>query len=106
MIRKISTVFDLWREWSTGIGNEPSVNKLDETYGSAWRAGWPSKERQYYSQRLVIIDHIHRLTGIGPDEQPLRLHQEVAKQLDKERESTGLDGLANKIKKELKQAKS
>lgn len=98
--RNVVTVFDLWREWSVGIGNGPPVSKLNETYGSGWRAGWPTKERQYYSQRLAIIDLIYRRAGgLGADGQPLKSYEEVAKQLDVEREKLGLNGLANKIKK-------
>lgn len=98
--RNVVTVFDLWREWSVGIGNGPPVSKLNETYGSGWRAGWPTKERQYYSQRLAIIDLIYRRAGgLRADGQPLRSYEEVAKQLDVEREKLGLNGLTNKIKK-------
>lgn len=95
----VCRVYDLWSQWSVSIGNGPAVGKLNEDYGSGWRVGWPSKERQYYSQRLAIIDHIHGLAGAGADGQPLRSYGEVAKQLDRERGTAGLDGLASKIKK-------
>ena len=97
--RNVSTVVDLWREWSIGIGTGPPVSKLNEEYGSGWRAGWPTKERQYYSQRLAIIDLIYRRAGVGVDGQALRSCEEVARQLDVVREKLGLNGLANKIKK-------
>lgn len=99
----ISTVFNLWREWSVDIGNGPSVSTLNDTYGSGWRVGWLSKERHYYSQRLAIIDHVYRLSGVDANGEPLRSHEEVAKQLDEERGRTGLDGLTNKTKKEMRQ---
>lgn len=87
--RNIFTVSDLWREWSIGIGNGPSVRKSKEMYGSGWQVGWPSRERQYYSQRLAIKDHIYRLDKPGPEGEPLRPYEEVAKQLDREREKKG-----------------
>ena len=97
--RNISTVLDLWREWSVGIGNEFSVRKLNELYGFGWQVDWPSRERQYYFQRLVIIDHIYCLGGLGPEREPLRPYEEVAKQLNREQEKKKFDALANQIKK-------
>ena len=62
------------------------MSKLNEEYGSGWRAGWPTKERQYYSQRLAIIDLIYRRAGVRVNRQALRSYKEVAQQLDVERE--------------------
>lgn len=69
--RSLETVVEVWREWSFGIGNGPAVKDLNDTYGSGWRAGWPPKERQYYSMRLIIIDRIyylaiHEAQGLEP----------------------------------------
>lgn len=41
-----------------GIENGPVVSKLKKDYGSGWQIGWLQKKRQYYSQRMVIINHI------------------------------------------------
>ena len=35
--REISTVPDLWREWTVGLAGLPSVEELDRRYGSKWR---------------------------------------------------------------------
>lgn len=52
-----------------------------------------------YGQRLAIIDHIYRFGQLGSKRELLRPYEEVAKQLDREREKKGLDALANQIKK-------
>ena len=56
--RTIETVPDLWREWTCGLGNKPSVQSLEETYGAAWRP--LQSERVMFSRRKVIIDEIYR----------------------------------------------
>ena len=76
--RQVCSVVDLWREWTVGLGTGPAVGKLNSSYGSGWRRGWPAKERQYYSQRLTIIEYLARRAGAGSRE-------EMAKQLDSER---------------------
>ena len=77
--RQVCSVVDLWREWTVGLGTGPAMGKLNSSYGSGWRRGWPDKERQYYSQRLTIIEYLTRQARAGSRE-------EMAKQLDSERE--------------------
>jgi hypothetical protein len=35
----ISTIPDLWREWTVGLGGQLSVEALDERWGSRWGRG-------------------------------------------------------------------
>jgi Transcriptional activator of glycolytic enzymes len=37
--RGITTIPDLWREWTVGLGGQLSVEALDEGWGSRWRNG-------------------------------------------------------------------
>ena len=60
--RGITTIPDLWREWTEGLGGQLSVEALDERWGSRWRHG---AEFQFYSRRKVIIDEIKRLVAGG-----------------------------------------
>lgn len=60
--RGITTIPDLWREWTMGLGGQLSVEGLDERWGSHWRRG---AEFQFYSRRKVIIDEIKRLVAGG-----------------------------------------
>jgi hypothetical protein len=60
--RGITTIPDLWREWTVGLGGQLSVEALDERWGSRWRHG---AEFQFYSRRKVIIDEIKRLVAGG-----------------------------------------
>ena len=49
--RNVSTIFDLWREWTVGIGTAgPAISKLNKDFGSRWQTGWKGKDRQFYSQ--------------------------------------------------------
>jgi len=52
--RTISTVPQLWREWTVGLGNGPSVQGLEDLYGPRWRRA--RSETVIYSQRKVIIE--------------------------------------------------
>jgi hypothetical protein len=60
--RGVTTIPDLWREWTVGLGGQLSVEALDERWGSRWRHG---AEFQFYSRRKVIIDEIKRLAAGG-----------------------------------------
>jgi hypothetical protein len=62
--RGITTIPDLWREWTVGLGGQLSVEALDERWGSRWRRG---AEFQFYSRRKVIIDEIKRLAAGGKE---------------------------------------
>lgn len=55
--RTIKTVPELWREWTQGLGSNPSVQSLEEIYGAAWRP--LQSERVMFSRRKVIIDEIY-----------------------------------------------
>jgi hypothetical protein len=54
--RTISTVPQLWREWTIGIGGGPSVQSLEDKYGCRWRK--KHSETVMFSRRKVIIDEI------------------------------------------------
>jgi hypothetical protein len=61
--RTISTVPQLWREWTVGIGNGPSVQGLEDLYGPRWRQ--KQSEKVLYGRRKVIIDEIRRRQAGG-----------------------------------------
>ena len=69
--RDVHTIPALWRLWTVGIGGAPSVEELDQRYGSAWRQT-PS-ERQYYSMRKTLIDEIKERTLKDGDGDPGRV---------------------------------
>ena len=60
MSRAVNSVRALWREWTEGLGGNPSVAALDSKWGSRWRAG-RQKEVQWYSLRLEVIKEIKRV---------------------------------------------
>jgi hypothetical protein len=63
MSRTIETTHDLWTEWTIGLGGNPSVQSLEDTYGAAWR---PAQiERVFFSRRKVIIDEIRTRHAAG-----------------------------------------
>ena len=60
MSRSVLTVFDMWREWTTGIGGAPSVKCLEDAWGAKWRIS-PTESR-FFNRRKIIIDHVYHLT--------------------------------------------
>lgn len=60
MSRSITTVTDLWREWTVGLGSGLAVQRLEETYGARWRPD--QSERVFFSRRLVVIREVERRT--------------------------------------------
>ena len=59
MSRTNSTVYDLWREWSEGLGsNGYAVRELEEMYGPRWRP--EQSEKMYFGRRKVIIGEVIR----------------------------------------------
>jgi hypothetical protein len=56
--RTVSTVPQLWREWTVGLGNGLSVQGLEDLYGPRWRPA--HSEKMMYSRRKVIIDEMRR----------------------------------------------
>ncbi len=58
--RKISTIPKMWREWTVGTMGCPSVEELDQRYGSRWQPEY--KERQFYSVQKVIVEELQRRT--------------------------------------------
>jgi len=63
MSRGISTVTDLWREWTVGLGGGPSIQMLEETRGSSWCEG---NERRFYNRRKIIINKIRQRAASMP----------------------------------------
>ncbi|KAL9936376.1 hypothetical protein V8E36_004444 [Tilletia maclaganii] len=54
--RSIATCTDLWREYKSGIGGLPSVEAMDQKWGSRWRS--VGKDAKHYRRRMVIINAI------------------------------------------------
>jgi hypothetical protein len=48
---------EVWREWTYGLGANPSVQSLERSYGATWRPS--SRERVMFCRRKVIIDEIY-----------------------------------------------
>lgn len=56
MSRVVSSLMDLWTEWHVGLGSNPSVKSLEQTYGAKWRK--EPKETKYFHRRKKIVDAI------------------------------------------------
>lgn len=54
--REIMTVTDVWREFSNGLGGNPSVEHLEKEYGTAWRKD--RKESRFFSRRNELYKAI------------------------------------------------
>jgi len=59
--RTISSVANLLREWTVGLGSHPVVERFEGLYGAKWRPR--QDERVFYGRCLVIIKEIKRRQG-------------------------------------------
>jgi len=65
MSRTATTIPALWKEWTVGLQGQPSIEVLDNRYGSDWRSGPDAAaERQFYSRRKILITEIRRLAAV------------------------------------------
>jgi len=94
MSRGIETVREVWDEWTVGLTPFlPSVEQMDKKHGTKWRNS--TKERKFYSNRLVIIREIRRLsalTGQSVDD--------VIDMLDNEVKSTSWTRMVTRLRRE------
>jgi Transcriptional activator of glycolytic enzymes len=96
--RQVRTVTNLWKEWTVGLAGQPSVTRLDNDYGSAWRTG---AERQYYSSRKVIVDEVRRRAGPGAGDMACKKMAETMEK-DREQANISLDKMFKILKAEAK----
>ena len=97
MNRELRTARQLWDEWFTGINGGPSIDQMNQKWGSKWRAD--AKENNFYSRRKAIIDEISKRTVAGN-------WQAAVAEVDLMREQAGdlsLDKLITMIKNSRKQ---
>jgi hypothetical protein len=70
MNRSITTIDELWKEWSTGLlVGDPSIQYLELKYKAKWRSD--PKERSFFCRRKKIIDYIvtqSHNSGISEDQ--------------------------------------
>jgi hypothetical protein len=90
MSRIVHTIPELWQEWTVGLQGQPSIERLDELYGSRWRSG-PGKasERQFYSRRKTLITEIRRLAAVVKAPPDAEAYNRVVVQLEDERKRAG-----------------
>ncbi len=55
MDRTVSTVLDVWFEWTEGRGGKPAILDLNQKYGSDWR----QDDKNAYSRRKKLIDEVN-----------------------------------------------
>jgi hypothetical protein len=74
MSRTITSVVDLYREYTEGLGGNMPVRELEKNYGIKWRRS--EADRKFFNRRKVIYDEIARMAeamAITPDEAAVRL---------------------------------
>ncbi len=86
MSRTVQTIPELWQEWTVGLQGQPSIERLDELYGSSWRSGSAAaSERQFYSRRKTLITEIRRLAVAMQAPPNAETYNTVVLQLEDER---------------------
>lgn len=94
MNREIVSVTDVWREYSEGLGGNPSVQYLEEKYGTAWRK--ERKDSRFFSRRNEIYNGIKRKA-----EEDRISFEEAAKKLEERRVQLNIS--LDKLRSYLKQ---
>jgi hypothetical protein len=90
MSRTVQTIPELWQEWTVGLQGQPSIERLDELYGSSWRSGpAAASERQFYSRRKTLIAEIRRLAAAVKAPPNKEAYNTVVLQLEDERRRAG-----------------
>ena len=82
------------REWTEGLGGNPSVAALDSKWGSRWRAG-RQKEVQWYSLRLEVIKEIKRVAQVQKVSEEVAMWQVNLRQ---EQMGCSLDQLCKRLR--------
>jgi hypothetical protein len=61
--RNLTTVHEVWTEYSCGIGCNPAVKDLEITFGTKWRKA--PKEQRYFCRRSILYHKIQQLISEG-----------------------------------------
>lgn len=70
MNRNVETVLELWREWFQGLYGQPSIQSLEENYGTTWRQN-NTEQKFFFSRRKVITSiemFMENTEGMSQDE--------------------------------------
>ncbi len=73
--RTVTTVPDLWREWTVGLGGGPAVQALEDSYGPRWRPS--QEERVFFCRRKTIIDWVRTKRRERPNTEALAIVMEL-----------------------------
>ena len=68
LLRNLTTVPQVWQEYTVGIYGNPSVRSLDIEYGSKWRTSTP-EDRKFDNGRKRIYNYIESSIQQGKPEQ-------------------------------------
>lgn len=96
MSRSVSTVADLWREWTIGTMGRSVISEYESGRGPVWKLHGGDAERKYYARRKVIIERVRLLARSRGTTEPT-----VATALDQWCRTNGvsLTGLQDAISK-------
>ena len=99
MRRDVSTVRQLYQEWTIGLYHCSPIGELDRRYGHRWRAG-RGDEIQFYSLRVEIMREIWRITNIDGVSEDTAMERLQGRQ---DRERWTIDKLCKRLRQESKQ---
>ena len=57
-ILALHTIGDLWKAWKEGLGGQPAVEALEETWGKDWR--WEGRVGRWFSAWRPLIEKVCR----------------------------------------------
>ncbi len=78
----VASMEALLREWFEGLGGSPSVQELEERFGSRWRYTSALRQRFYVRRKLVrwVEARAAAMDRLGPS--PDRFHRELGQGRD------------------------
>jgi hypothetical protein len=101
MRRDLTTVRQLYQEWTTGLCQALPIGELDRRYGNRWRAG-RGDEIQFYSLRFEIMREIRRIADLDGVSEATAMERVQGTQ---DRERWSLDKLCKRLRLQVKQRK-
>lgn len=80
MARSLTTVTEVLCEWRVGINGDYAVSRLEEEWGTAWRAYDVALEGRFYNRKGIIdeVDRLAKLSGTSIDDATASLEQRGA----------------------------
>lgn len=94
MERRVTTLHQLWREWTVGLTGKPSVERVESDWGKDWRRA--TKDTQWWSSRKTLVEEVRRRATAEDCTEDVMAHRMEDERV---KDSISLDGMIRRIKR-------